>query len=77
SHCPETKRKEVKMTTAVLDYRLSEFDTVQEAEDYDTWLARKVEEARDAEIVSHEDAMAHFAAKRAERLKGLKNASAA
>ncbi|HFC8550088.1 MULTISPECIES: hypothetical protein [Neisseria] len=62
------------MTTAVLDYRLSEFDTVQEAEDYDTWLTRKVEEARNAEIVSHESAMAHFAAKRSERLKGLKNA---
>lgn len=64
------------MNTLALDYRISEFPTQQEAENYDSWLLAKIEEARNAPTLSHEEALAHFAAKRAERLEKLKNAAA-
>ncbi len=64
------------MSTIELDYRISEFNTQQEADDYDAWLLKKVEEARKSKLVSHEEAMEHFATKRAERLERLKNAPA-
>jgi hypothetical protein len=64
------------MNTAVLDYRISEFTTRQEADDYDTWLIQGIEKARKSKVVSHDEAMAHFTAKRAERLESLKNATA-
>lgn len=56
------------MNTLTLDYRISEFPTQQEADDYDSWLLAKIEEVRTAPEVSHEKALSHFAAKRAERL---------
>lgn len=65
------------MNTAVLDYRISEFETQQEASDYDTWLAETVVEARKSPTVSHDEALVHFAAKRIQRMEKLKNASSA
>ncbi|ASK27161.1 hypothetical protein BG910_04885 [Neisseria chenwenguii] len=32
------------MSNVVLDYRVSEFDTQQQADDYDVWFRQKVEE---------------------------------
>ena len=64
------------MNSLSLDYRLSEFATKQDEDAYGAWLHAKVAEARRSPTVSHEEAMAHFAAKRAERLKKLQNATA-
>ncbi|STZ76963.1 type II toxin-antitoxin system RelB family antitoxin [Bergeriella denitrificans] len=61
------------MNTLKLDPRLHEFDNTQAANEYDTWFRAKVAEARQAPTVSHEAALAHFAAKRAERLEKLKH----
>ena len=55
------------MNTLTLDDRISEFPTRQEADDYAAWLEEKIDEARRSPVVSHEEAQAHFAAKRAER----------
>ncbi len=63
------------MESTALDYRISEFDTQQQADDYDIWLKKKITQARASPTVSHEEAMAHFAAKRAERIEKLKNAA--
>lgn len=65
------------MNTTVLDYRISEFTTQQEANDYDTWLLQGIEKARKSKVFSHDEAMAYFAAKRAERLERVKNATTA
>ncbi|ASK27160.1 hypothetical protein [Neisseria chenwenguii] len=64
------------MNTATLDNRISEFDTQQQADDYEAWLKKKIEEARVSPTVSHEEARVHFAAKRTERIVKLKNAAA-
>lgn len=64
------------MDHTALDYRISEFDTQQQADDYEAWLNKKIVEARASATVSHEEAMAHFSAKRAERIAKLKNAVA-
>lgn len=32
------------MITATLDYRISEFDTQKEADEYDVWFRQKVED---------------------------------
>lgn len=57
------------MDNLALDCRLSEFQTQQEADEYNSWLHAKIVEARNSETVSHEEALAHFAAKRIERLQ--------
>ncbi|HFC8536279.1 TPA: hypothetical protein ACFP4Y_000610 [Neisseria bacilliformis] len=63
------------MTTMTLDDRVSEFETRADADDYGRWLHEKIREARQSPVVSHEEAQAHFAAKRAERLGKLSDAS--
>lgn len=59
---------------STLDPRLSEFATQSEAERYDIWFREKVAAARQSPVVSHQEALAHFERKRAERLEQLKNA---
>ncbi|EGZ50895.1 type II toxin-antitoxin system RelB family antitoxin [Neisseria wadsworthii] len=61
-------------TVLKLDPRLSEFDTEKEAESYNRWLKNKVESARSAPVVSHEEALAHFEKQRIKRLERLQNA---
>lgn len=61
-------------TALKLDPRLSEFDSPNEADSYLQWLENKVEAARTAPTVSHEEALAHFEQQRMKRLERLKNA---
>jgi hypothetical protein len=61
------------MSEAVLklDPRLSEFDSDKDAASYHEWFSEKVSAARQSSTVSHDEALAHFSKKRAERLERL------
>ncbi len=52
--------EEILMNTAVLDYRISEFDTQKEADEYDIWFRAKVEKSMNdtSPNLPHDEAMA-------------------
>ncbi|WP_066570563.1 hypothetical protein [Snodgrassella sp. CFCC 13594] len=64
------------MNTALnLDPIVSQFDTQQQADEYNQWLTKKVEASLASDKWhSHEDVIAYSAHRRAELLSGLKNA---
>ncbi|MDO4907817.1 hypothetical protein [Neisseria sp.] len=58
------------MNAAASDYRISEFDTQQEAEDYDVWFREKVEEGLKCDkFHTHDEVLAQLRQRRAARQK--------
>lgn len=58
------------MNTAILDYRISEFDTRQQADDYGAWFRKKVGEGLKCETYhTHDEVLGKLHQRRAERQK--------
>ncbi|WP_373746537.1 hypothetical protein [Neisseria dentiae] len=59
------------MKTVALDYRISEFDTRQQADDYDIWFRKKVEEGLKCNTFHTHDAVLERLRQRREQRRQL------
>lgn len=58
------------MITATLDYRISEFDTQKEADEYDVWFRQKVEDGLKCKTFhTHDEVLEQLRQRRKNRQK--------